>query len=149
MDHGFQQSDANPSLFTMKDKDTFIILLVYVDDMVLATNDLTKIKSFTDFLHSHFKLKDLGPLQLFLGFEVARSTKGIAVCQQKYALELLEETGLFGAKPSHIPMDPSIKLSNFQRALFTDVSQYRRLIGRLLYLTHTRLDIAYSVHVLS
>jgi hypothetical protein len=55
-------------------------LLVYVDDMVLASNDQQSIREFIIFMNTHFKLKDLGSLKFFLGLEIARSIAGISIC---------------------------------------------------------------------
>ncbi|XP_031266608.1 uncharacterized protein LOC116125017 [Pistacia vera] len=67
-----------------------------------------------DLLHSNFKLKDLGSLRYFLGFEVARSSKGISLCQQKYALELIATSGLAAIKPAMIPLDPQQKFTTVE-----------------------------------
>jgi hypothetical protein len=64
-------------------------------------------------------------------------------------LEVLEDTGLLASKPAKIPMEPNVKLSNDSSSLLDDLTSYRRLIGRLLYLTTTRLDISFAVQVLS
>ena len=63
-------------------------------------------------LNQKFKLKDLGALRHFLGLEVARTAKGIYLCQRKYALEILEDVRLLGCKPVKIPMDLNLKLSH-------------------------------------
>ncbi|GKD84791.1 retrovirus-related pol polyprotein from transposon RE2 [Tanacetum coccineum] len=92
---------------------------------------------------------DLGNLKYFLGIEVARAKEGIFLCQRKYALDKISEVGLLGAKPAKISMEQNHHLGLAQRRLFEDPGQYRRLVGRLIYLCFTRPDLAYSVHVLS
>jgi len=88
-------------------------------------------------LNKTFKIKDLGDLRYFLSFEVARSKKGIMMNQRKYALELLTDASILACKPAVTPMDNLVKLSATGSVPFTDVHAYRRLIGRLMYLTNT------------
>ncbi|RVW57608.1 Retrovirus-related Pol polyprotein from transposon RE1 [Vitis vinifera] len=101
------------------------------------------------FLDAKFTIKDLGPLKYFIGLEVARSKTGISLCQRKYILHILEDIGLTGSKHAAFPMESTLKLSANDTNFYEDPSGYRRLIGRLLYLTLTRPDLAYSVQVLS
>ena len=146
---GLKQSKSDYSLFTKKFNQSFIALLVYVDDILIASNDVHAVEELKVSLDQEFKLKDLGNLKFFLGLEVARSEQGISLCQRKYALETLKDAGMTGCKPSRVPMEPNLKLNKFYGELLPDPGVYRRLVGRLLYLTITRLDIAYSVHKLS
>uniref|UniRef100_A0A3Q7GIU7 Reverse transcriptase Ty1/copia-type domain-containing protein n=1 Tax=Solanum lycopersicum TaxID=4081 RepID=A0A3Q7GIU7_SOLLC len=89
------------------------------------------------------------PLKYFLGIECARSSTGVVLCQRKYALEILQEAGLTGCKPASTPLPPGHGLAMSTSALIQDPSKYRRLVGRLIYLTITRPDMAYSVYLLS
>ncbi|XP_031131940.1 uncharacterized protein LOC116033327 [Ipomoea triloba] len=100
-------------------------------------------------MDSTFKIKDLGNLSYFLGIEAQYSTKGLNICQRKYALEILSETGFLECKPARTPMAPGSKLAHGEGLPVDDPSSYRRLVGRLLYLTATRPDIAYAVQQLS
>ncbi|KAG2722890.1 hypothetical protein I3760_02G147600 [Carya illinoinensis] len=127
-----------------------MVLLIYVDDVILASDSLEQIAIVKKYLHDSFTIKDLGELKYFLGIEVARSKKGISLCQRKYALDILQDSGLSASKPVAFPMESNLKLSAHDSSpLLTDPAAYRRLVGRLLYLTITRPDLAYSVQALS
>jgi hypothetical protein len=147
--HGFTQSKSDYSLFTKSRGSSFMALLVYVDDIVLANNYSHAIIDLIAFLNSQFKLKDLGPLKFFLGLELARTADGISLCQRKFALNIFSDAGQLAAKPSKFPMDSNAKFSTQEGDLLDDPKSYQRLIGRLLYLTITWLDSTYSVHTLS
>ncbi|BBN68917.1 wall-associated kinase 2 [Prunus dulcis] len=113
-----------------------IFLLVYVDDIIITSTDTATISIIKNLLHQRFHLKDLGDLKYFLGIEVSRSPKGLYLSQRKYALDILKDSGLIGARPTFFPMEQNLK-------------NYRRLVGRLIYLTITRPDIVHTVHILS
>lgn len=146
---GFQQSSADSSLFTKGTGSSLIILIVYVDDILLAGPNATLIHQTRKSLEAHFKLKVVGDLHYFLGLEIAHSPQGISLCQRKYTLQLLHDTGFLAAKPLPTPMDPNISLNDIDGDPLTDPTQYKRLLGRLIYLTISRPDIAYSVNRLS
>ncbi|KAK2985868.1 hypothetical protein RJ640_009938 [Escallonia rubra] len=78
-----------------------------------------------------------------------RSPNPSANSTRKYVLDILSESGLLGSKPSSTSMDQQHKLTPDAGSMCSDPDQYRRLVGRLLYLTITRPDISYAVHVLS
>ena len=81
----------------------FLVLLIYVDDLVLAANNHGHCHQFKSYLRHCFKFKDLGPLKYFLCIEIAHSQGGLFLCEFKYVLDILIETGMMGAKPSTFP----------------------------------------------
>ncbi|KAI3507425.1 hypothetical protein L1887_22411 [Cichorium endivia] len=146
---GFKQSHADHSLFTYKEKDKFVAILIYVDDVVITGNHEDMIKRTKDHLNVNFSIKDLGPLKYFLGIEVARTEDGMVLSQHKYSMDILSDCGQLGCRPSAFPMEQNLKLGQCHENHKADASLYRRLIGRLLYLQATRPDITYAVNVLS
>ena len=99
-------------------------------------------------LEKEFEIKELGKLKYFLGIEVAYSTQGIFTSQQKYVTDILAKTWKIRCKPVSTPMDPNHKLGEAKEKPMVDKRMYQRLVVRLIYLAHTRPDIAYSVSLL-
>ncbi|KAA3480132.1 gag-pol polyprotein [Gossypium australe] len=126
-----------------------ILLVVYVYGIVITKRDDTGILALKSFHHTQFQTKDLGQLNYFLDIEVTRSKKGIVLSQRKYTLNLLEETRKSGCKPCSMPMDSNLKLMKEDNDSFEDPERYKRLVGKSNFLTITRLDIAYSIRVVS
>ncbi|QHO14032.1 Retrovirus-related Pol polyprotein [Arachis hypogaea] len=147
---GMIQSEADHSVFFRHSSSmTSIYLVVYVDDIVITGDDHEGITQLKQHLFDHFQTKDMGKLKYFLGIEVAQSNAGICISQRKYALDILEETGMLDSRPVDTPMDPNTKLSPNQGEPLADPGRYRRLIGRLNYLTVTRPDISFATSILS
>ncbi|KAK3020375.1 hypothetical protein RJ639_047240 [Escallonia herrerae] len=115
--------------------------------IVPSGDDCTGITSLKKFLQTKFNTKDLGQLKYFLGIEVTRSKKGIFLSERKYVLDLLTETGKAGAKPCNTTMNPSVHFIKDDGDRLDDPEKYRRLVGKLNYLTVTRPDIAYAVSI--
>ncbi|KAK2978835.1 hypothetical protein RJ640_030646 [Escallonia rubra] len=114
-----------------------------------AGTDSTKISWLKHYLDTKFHIKDIGKIKYFLSIEVARSSNGVTLSQRKYVLDILTECGLTDFKPTSSPMAEQHQLDLNSGELCDDPGQYRRLIGELLYLTITRPDISYAVHILS
>jgi hypothetical protein len=147
--YGFKQSGSDYSLFTLHKDHVQLNVLVYVDDLIVSGNDISAIQSFKSYLSTCFYMKDLGLLRYFLGIEVARNSTGIFLCQRKYALDIISEVGLLGAKPAEIPLDQNHRPSLVDGPLLSEPEKYRRLVGRLIYLYVTRPELSYCVHMLA
>ncbi|XP_022023931.1 uncharacterized mitochondrial protein AtMg00810-like [Helianthus annuus] len=96
--------------------------------------------------------QNLGMLKYFLGIEVLKTKDGLCLSQRKYCLDLLAEFGLTGCKPVNSPIEANHVLTYLceqDNQVLLDVSVYQKLVGKLIYLSHTRPDIAYSEHYLS
>jgi hypothetical protein len=145
---GFQQSNADHTLFFKHHQDKIAILVVYVDDIVVTGNDDEEIRNLKKMLAKSFDVKDLGFLHFFLGIEVAYGAQGIYLSQRKYVLDLLAETGMLGSKPAATPIEPNLRITR-NSGEPVDRVRYQRLVGRLIYLSHTRPDIAYAVSLVS
>lgn len=109
---GYCRSQAYHSLYIKSSKDNFNALLVYVGDIVLGGSSMQENKHVKQLLDQKCKIKDLGDLRFFLGFEIARSNTSIFTNKRKHTLELLEDTKFLATKPSSVPFDPTFKLSN-------------------------------------
>ena len=151
-EHGFVQSISDHSLFTKSKDDKFIALLLYVDEIVLIGNCINEIEQFKVFLKTKFNIKDLGSLKYFLGIEVVRTGDDLCLSQRKYCLELLKEFGLLGCKPVSTPIEPNYVIPFIptnEDPLHENITGYQKLLGKLIYSTHTRPDISYFVHCLA
>lgn len=149
LEYEFAHSYADYSLFTYRKGDIYMALLVYVDDIVLPSNNTSACRELKEYLNTCFSIKDLHPLKFFLGIEVACGPKGLFFIRRKYALEIVNECGLLGVKPSPSPMEESHKLALATGTSLDDGGRYQRLIGRLIYLTITRTYLCYAVHIVS
>ncbi|WJZ96545.1 hypothetical protein VitviT2T_015220 [Vitis vinifera] len=148
--YGFVQCQSDHTLFVKHfPEGKLAIIIVYVDDIILTGDHEEKIDLLKKLLTKEFEIKDLGNLKYFLGMEIARSKKGIAVSQRKYVLDLLNETGMLGCKPAETPMVTTVKLEESDGSAPVDKGRYQRLVGKLIYLSHTRPDIGFSVSVVS
>ena len=145
-DLGFIASTVDSSLFTFFNGATIIYLLIYVDDILVTGNDAAQISRFIAQLGSLFSMKDLGPLNFFLGMEVTRTPIAMYLSQSKYIMDLLRRTKMTDCKPSSTPAPAGRRLSLHEGEPLSDVTEFRSTVGALQYLIFTRPDIAFAVN---
>jgi histone deacetylase 1/2 len=123
-------------------------MLIYVDDIIVASSSQEGTDRLLQALKSDFALKDLGKLSYFLGIEVSCVSNGIILSQAKYADDILRRTGMMNCKPANTPMCVTEKLSAFEGPTLgvEDATRYRSIVGALQYITLTRPDISFAVN---
>ena len=146
---GYVHSNGDSSLFVRHCLAGVSIHVVYVDDILITGSNVMEASRLSAALAHAFKIKALGPLQYFLGLEVAYSPRGIFVSQQHYTVDLLKLTGMTDCAPVRTHIDPNVKLGDGGDSPPVNHYQYQQLVGKLIYLTQTRPDISFVVHLLS
>ena len=117
--------------------------------MVVTGNDSEERKALQKYLSKEFEMKDLGLLKYFLGIEVSRSNKGTFLFQRKYALDILRENGMSACQLVDIQVEESLKLYVESNQIPIDKGRYQIFVGRLMYLSHTRPNLAYALGIVS
>ena len=148
---GFEKCFCEHTLFIKTgDEGKILIVSLYVDDLIYTGNNEVMFTEFKDSMQREFDMSDLGRMKYFLGIEVVQTANAIFICQQKYAHEVLERFGMGQSNAVANPMVPGCKLSKEGNGdSKVDATEYKRLVGSLLYLTATRPDIMYSVGMIS
>ncbi|KAL0461229.1 UNVERIFIED_CONTAM: Retrovirus-related Pol polyprotein from transposon RE2 [Sesamum latifolium] len=146
---GFKQFRNDSCLFTESTSAGFIALLVYVDDILITGPSESQITEVTCYLDKLFTVKYLGPAKYFLGLEIARAPEGLAITQSKYIKDISTYLGLHEAKSTNTPLPAGIKFTAYSDHILPHPTVYRRLVGRLLYLSFTRPDISHATQQLS
>ena len=145
----FTKCSKEPSVYRREVDGRLLLLAVYVDDLFVTGMSSDMIKEFKKEMSSKFEMSDLEKLSYYLGIEVHQHDGGITLNQKRYALRILEEARMKNCNPCQIPMEAGLKLSKALKEEEIDATSYRRNVGCLRYLLHTRPDLAYCVEVLS
>ena len=123
--------------------------MVHVDDTIVAGDDEHEKHILKEKLVAQFEMKHLGKLKYFLGIKVTYSKKGIFISQRKYVLDLLKEIRKIDCKNTGVPIEQNHRIESDEDSSIVNKCQYQRLVGKLIYVAHTRPDIAYVVSVVS
>lgn len=148
---GFRKSIADPCIYFSNDLS--IIIAIYVDDFLIFYRHINDLNQTKNFLHSVFKMKDLGEARSCLGMKIHQHNDGIDIDQSTYIEDILKRFGMQDCKPMGTPSDTSQKLSanmvNEENDLTGKIA-YREAVGSLIHLANcTRPDIAFAVNNVS
>lgn len=148
---GWEESEADPGLFILTNSDGKCYILVYVDDMLVASKSLLAVTDCKTSISNIFEVRDLGEARFFLGMEIVRdrSNRTLKLSQRRATAELLEKFGMECTRTRDTPLSASTKLTKESGNNLTTMP-YSALVGSLLYLAHcTRPDITQAVGALA
>jgi hypothetical protein len=111
---------------------------MYVDDLLITGCSTSAIAAIKRILHDRFLMMDMGLLHFFLGLEISQDASSIKLSQAKYARDLLERFHMIDCKSVPTPFLLGVKLEDGKETPLVDSTLYKHLVGRLLYLTHSR-----------
>lgn len=149
---GFQRSQYDSCLYTRKVNGVWMYLVLYVDDIVLASSSLEEIRNIKQRLANEFEMDDMQEMKNFLGMRIQYNMeKGTLLLNQtKYISALLKRFGMDGCKPASTPLDANLKLERKKDGDEATQYPYRELVGCLTYLMlSTRPDISIAVNTMS
>ena len=147
--HGFSGSSFDTTLFLRRFNHGITILLLYVDDIIITGDDMQGIQDLKHFLGRQFKMKELGPLNYFLGLEVSSFADDYYLTQAKSTFDLISRASITDSKIVDTPIEYNCRLNSYDGESLSDATLYRQLVGSLIYPTVTHPDISYVVHVVS
>lgn len=128
---GFAFSHSDPSLFIRHSSSGIVALLLYVDDIVITSFANAGITEVISKLNMVFDMNDLGTLSYFLGLHVTKVKGGIFLSQTKYAIDLLNKTGMNTLQACSSPCLPHYQMTKDQGIPLKDPSVYQSIVGAL------------------
>jgi hypothetical protein len=149
IDLGFERSKLEHAVYKRRSKDSFLLVGVYVDDLIISGPSVSDITRFKTEMRRRFSMSDLGLLSYYLGIEVKQGDGEITLSQGAYALKILENANMKNCNSCDTPMECRLKLNKLKGEEAVNATAYRSLIGSLRYIVNTRPDLAYAVGVVS
>ncbi|GJY49819.1 putative ribonuclease H-like domain-containing protein [Tanacetum coccineum] len=141
LDNGFQRGTIDQTLFIRKHKGEFLLVQVYVDDIIFGSSNPKLCREFEALMHDKFKMSAMGELSFFLGLQVLQKKDGIFLSQDKYVGDILKKFGFSDLRSANTPMDRENPWGKDGTGKDVDLHLYRSMIGSLMYLTASRPDI--------
>ncbi|GJX73513.1 retrovirus-related pol polyprotein from transposon TNT 1-94 [Tanacetum coccineum] len=149
LESGFKINECDKCVYVKDTSSGYVILCLYVDDMLTIGSNDKMIKSTKDMLKSKFVMKDMGLADVILGIKIIRTHNGLVLSQAHYVDKILNTYNAGNSGLARTPIDTNMHLSK-NRGVGVAQLEYSRIIGMLMYLmTGTRPYLAYDVSRLS
>jgi hypothetical protein len=149
LSQNFVRCKLDLNFYMLRMDDSLLLLVLYVDDLLINGFLTSAIIVVKRILRDRFLMTDMGPLHFFLALEINQDALGIKLSQAKYAQDPLEIFHMKDCKSTLTPFLSGFKLKDGVDTPLVENTLYRQLLGSLLYLTHSKLDLSYVVGVVS
>ncbi|KAL8101032.1 hypothetical protein AgCh_033059 [Apium graveolens] len=140
LESGFHRGTIDKTLFYLNHGNDLLLVQIYVDDIIFGSTNSKPCEKFAKLMQSRYQMSMMGELSYFLGLQVKHTEEGTFICQSKYTRNLLKKFGMQDCSTASTPMATSTKLDK-DIGKSVDITNYRGMIGYLLYLTASRPDI--------
>ncbi|GJV99549.1 retrovirus-related pol polyprotein from transposon TNT 1-94 [Tanacetum coccineum] len=149
LSNGFQINECDKCVYVKQYKNAFVIICLYVDDMLIMGTNMDVINQTKKMLHSSFDMKDMGEADVILGIRIQKNSNGYILTQSHYIEKTLKKFGHYDDRPVVTPFDPKVQLKKNKGQSVSQL-HYTQVLGSLMYIMNcTRPDLAYSVSRLS
>nr|GEV05319.1 hypothetical protein [Tanacetum cinerariifolium] len=145
LDNGFQRGIIDQTLFIRKHKGEFLLVQVYVDDIIFGSSNPQLCREFETLMHEKFQMSAIGELTFFLGLQVLQKKDGIFLSQDKYVGDILKKFGYSDVRSANTPMDKENPWGKDGPGKDVELHLYRSMIGSLMYLTASRPDLMFAI----
>ena len=140
----FHKGKIDPTLFIKESTGHTLIVQIYVDDIIFGSTNQALCEDFSRMMQKKFAMSMMGELRFFLGIEVTQLSEGTFISQSKYTKDLLRKYHFNDATPMKTPIAVGAQLDLDEEGESFDETEYRGMIGSLLYLTASRPDIMFA-----
>nr|GEU50864.1 uncharacterized mitochondrial protein AtMg00810-like [Tanacetum cinerariifolium] len=145
LDNGFQRGIIDQTLFVRKHKGEFLLVQVYVDDIIFGSSNPKLCREFKALMHEKFQMSAIGEFNFFLGLQVLQKKDGIFFSQEKYVCDILKKFRYTDIRAAKTHMDRENPWGKDETSKDVELHLYRSMIGSLMYLTASRPDIMFAV----
>jgi hypothetical protein len=141
LEHVYVIGSVDKTLFTLKHDTDFLLVQIYMDDIIFGGSSHTVVSRFQEMMKNEFQMSMMGELTFFLGIQMKQTNEGIFIHQAKYTKDLIKKFNMAELKPMSTPMSIIAMLDPDENSEAVNQREYRSMIGSLLYLTVTWSDI--------
>jgi hypothetical protein len=141
LEHVYVMGSVDKTLFTLKHGNYFLLVQIYVDDIIFRGSSHYLVSSFQKMMENEFQMSMMKELTFFLGIQFKQTKLGTFVHQAKYTNDLMERFNMAELKTMSTPMSMRTMLDPDENGKAVDQREYKSMIGSLLYLTVKRPDI--------